>query len=127
MPTFDQVASVVATALEAVMLLVIIIGAAEALVATARQLVVRASIRQGIREIRLRFAAWIVLALEFALAADLIATVIAPSWDEVGKLAAIAAIRTGLSLFLVRDIDEFRMRRKREAKPEPEPEPEPTP
>ena len=112
MPTFEQVAYVVATALEAVMLLVIIIGALEALAATARQLLVRASIRQGIREIWLRFAAWIVLALEFALAADLIATVVAPSWDEVGKLAAIAAIRTGLSLFLVRDIDEFRLRRR---------------
>ena len=115
MPTFEQVAYVVETALEAVMLLVIVIGATEALAAAVRQLLVHAPFRRGLREIWLRFAAWIVLALEFALAADLIATVVAPSWDEVGKLAAIAAIRTGLSLFLVRDIDEFRLRRRMDA------------
>lgn len=42
------------------------------------------------------------------LAADLVDTAIAPSWDQIGQLAAIAAIRTGLGFFLERDIDAVR-------------------
>ena len=105
---FHEIANTVATAIEFVMVLVIAIGAIEAVFDVARQLVRRDAVRAAIREIWLRFAAWIVLALEFALAADLIRTVITPSWDEVGKLAAIGAIRTALSYFIGRDIDEFR-------------------
>lgn len=111
---FGQVAAMVATAVEAVMLLVIVIGAIEALIATFRQIASHASVRKTIRETWLRFAAWILLALEFALAADLIRTVITPSWDEVGKLAAIGAIRTALSFFLSRDLEEFQHRRREE-------------
>jgi uncharacterized membrane protein len=55
-----------------------------------------------------RFAGTIALALEFALAADIAATAIAPSWQDIGQLAAIAAIRTALNLFLERDIEAAR-------------------
>lgn len=51
------------------------------------------------------FAVWLALSLEFALAADIADTVIAPTWDDIGKLAAIAAIRTVLNLFLERDLE----------------------
>ncbi|MEI6224160.1 MAG: DUF1622 domain-containing protein [Deltaproteobacteria bacterium] len=50
--------------------------------------------------IRLTLARYLSLALEFQLAADVLSTAIAPSWDEIGKLAAIAVIRTGLNYFL---------------------------
>lgn len=50
------------------------------------------------------FAAWIILALEFALASDIVRTAIAPDWNDIGMLAAIAAIRTGLNWFLTRDL-----------------------
>jgi uncharacterized membrane protein len=60
-----------------------------------------------IREIWLHYAAWILLALEFALAADLIDTVIAPSWEDIGQLGSIATIRIALGYFLGRDISEF--------------------
>jgi uncharacterized membrane protein len=59
------------------------------------------------KRIWLRFAANIALALEFALAADVARTAIAPTWRDIGQLAAIAAIRTGLNLFLERDIEAF--------------------
>jgi uncharacterized membrane protein len=51
------------------------------------------------------FAGWILLALEFALAADIARSAITPSWDDIARLAAIAAIRTILNLFLERDIE----------------------
>jgi uncharacterized membrane protein len=60
------------------------------------------------KQIWLGFAASIVLALEFALAADIVGTAVAPSWEELGQLAAIAAIRTLLNLFLERDLEAAR-------------------
>ena len=55
----------------------------------------------------MNFATWILLALEFALAADIVQTVIAPTWDDVGKLAVIAIVRTMLNYFLAKDISSF--------------------
>jgi uncharacterized membrane protein len=52
----------------------------------------------------LRFAHWLIAALTFELAADIVATTIAPSWDDLGKLASIAVIRTFLTFFLDRDL-----------------------
>jgi uncharacterized membrane protein len=51
-------------------------------------------------EIRLRLARWLALAIEFELAADIIRTMIAPTWNEIGQLAAIIVIRTALNYFL---------------------------
>lgn len=59
------------------------------------------------REIWLRFATWILLGLEFALAADLLRTAVAPTWDDISKLAVIATIRTMLNYFLAKDIAAF--------------------
>ena len=44
------------------------------------------------------------LGLEFQLAADIVRTAIEPSWQQIGQLAAIATIRTGLNYFLVGDL-----------------------
>ena len=56
--------------------------------------------------LRLALARYLIVALEFQLAADIISTAIAPGWDQIGKLAAIATIRTVLNYFLQREIDE---------------------
>jgi uncharacterized membrane protein len=54
--------------------------------------------------VRLQLGRWLSLALEFELAADILRTAIAPSWDEIGKLAAIVVLRTLLNYFLEREI-----------------------
>jgi uncharacterized membrane protein len=64
-----------------------------------------------IKDVWLRLAGWILLALEFTLAADIVRTSISPSWEDLGKLAAIAAIRTVLSIFLERDLSAFEKER----------------
>ncbi len=56
------------------------------------------------QEIRLRLARWLALSLEFLLAADILKTAVAPTWTEIGQLAAIAALRTALNFFLEREI-----------------------
>lgn len=51
-------------------------------------------------QVRLVLARYLALALELQLGADILSTAIAPSWDRIGKLGAIAVIRTGLNYFL---------------------------
>ena len=48
---------------------------------------------------------WLALGLEFELAADILRTAVAPTWNEIGQLAAIAVLRTLLNIFLQREID----------------------
>lgn len=58
--------------------------------------------------VRLGLGRYLTLGLEFQLASDVLSTAIAPSFAEIGKLAAIAAIRTALNYFLHKEIDEER-------------------
>ncbi|UOQ77546.1 DUF1622 domain-containing protein [Hymenobacter sp. 5516J-16] len=59
--------------------------------------------------IRLTLARYLALALEFQLGADILSTAIAPSWEQIGKLGAIAVIRTTLNFFLSKEMkDEHR-------------------
>lgn len=56
--------------------------------------------------IRLSFARYLTLALDFQLAADILSTSVAPTWDRIGKLAAIAVIRTALNYFLSKEMKD---------------------
>jgi uncharacterized membrane protein len=53
-----------------------------------------------------RFGVWLLLGLEFALAADIIGSVVSPTWQDIGELGAIAVIRTFLNYFLERDLEQ---------------------
>jgi uncharacterized membrane protein len=55
--------------------------------------------------VRLTLARYLAVALEFQLAGDILSTAIAPSWDQIGKLAAIAVIRTALNFFLTKEMN----------------------
>lgn len=102
-----EVANTIALAAELVCVLAVLVG----MVITLLHVV--AAIRAGLgtdqstrHEIFTGFAGWIILALEFALAADIARSAIAPTWSDIGHLAAIAAIRTALNYFLERDVEE---------------------
>ncbi|MCD2516671.1 DUF1622 domain-containing protein [Massilia sp. G4R7] len=82
--------------------LVIAAGIVVVVVALARHLL---SDRGGnFGPIRLTFARYLTLALELQLAADILSTSVAPTWDRIGKLAAIAVIRTALNYFLSKEL-----------------------
>ena len=85
---------------------VIGLGVAIALVAFARSLLTRQP--ADFNAIRLVLARYLAMALEFQLGADILSTAVAPSWNEIGKLAAVAVIRTGLNYFLSREMQEER-------------------
>ena len=55
---------------------------------------------------RLTFARWLAIALEFELAADILNTAVTPTWSDIEKLAAIATLRTALNYFLEKEIDQ---------------------
>lgn len=65
--------------------------------------------------LRLRFGVWLAIALEFQLGADIVATTVAPTFEALGKLGAIAAIRTFLNYFLNKELaEQFEAQRKAE-------------
>ena len=65
--------------------------------------------------VRLTLARFLAIALEFQLGADILSTAVAPSWDAIGKLGAIAVIRTALNFFLGREMQEAKEQEKEES------------
>lgn len=74
------------------------------LVANYLQAVLKPKTGLPAMEVRLAFGAAVAVSLELLLGADVLATAVAPSWDDIGKLAAIAVLRTGLNYFLEREL-----------------------
>jgi uncharacterized membrane protein len=101
---FKEIASLLALVIEGTAVVVVAFGALQALMRVVSLAVTTGQDLRAAKTIWLGFAAWIVLSLEFALAADIIRTAIAPTWQDIGQLAAIAAIRTALNYYLEKDI-----------------------
>lgn len=57
--------------------------------------------------IRIKLGSYLVLALEFFIASDIIKTIITPTWEGLGILGAIVVIRTILSYFLTKDLKKI--------------------
>ena len=58
------------------------------------------------RRLKISFGGWLSLALEFQLASDIVLTTVAPTYQNLIMLGAVAVIRTFLSYFLNREIKE---------------------
>lgn len=117
---FKQFTSYLAAGVEGAAALIIAIAAVEATWRALRVFFGRPAEPDEAKEgVRLRLARWLAVALEFELAADILRTAIAPSWDEIGKLAAIAALRTILNYFLQKEIDQNSKRQRGVSGPSP--------
>jgi uncharacterized membrane protein len=104
---FFEAASLVALCIEGLAVLVLALAATAAGARLIGMAIARETVLAVREKIWLKFGVAIALALEFALAADIIRSAIAPSWDAIGKLAAIAVIRTLLNVFLMRDLESI--------------------
>lgn len=71
----------------------------------------RTSPRGDFNPLRLMFARYLAMTLEFQLAADILLTAVSPSWDQPGKLVVVTVIRTALNFFLTREMHEERQGR----------------
>ena len=102
---FVRGARAVGLLIEASAVLVVTFGSLEALFKLLL-VMARPSASHGMRKaIWRRFGVWLLLGLEFALAADIITSVISPTWQDIGELGAIAVIRTFLNYFLEHDLE----------------------
>ena len=88
---FNGFAASIALAIEAVAVLVIAFGAAEATVRLVGRLLRRSKVAGQRKDVWLKFAVWLILGLEFELAADVIR----------------AVIRTFLNYFLEQDLEKY--------------------
>lgn len=109
----DQGVFVIETCLEIAALTIIVFASAKAM----QRLLVRV-IRHGQlvdyhEAVRLEYGLSLAIALEFLLAADIAATAVAPSWEALGKLGVVAAIRTFLNFFLEQEVEKLEDKNKR--------------
>jgi uncharacterized membrane protein len=102
--------------IDALALVIIVFAALEAFIRSIRGMFSPLPAHER-RDIWLRFARWLVAGLTFQLAADIIESSITTSWEAVGRLGAIAVIRTFLNYFLERDVAETRERQHQPESP----------
>ncbi len=102
-----EVVGVLVTVVEACGAAVILAGAVWAFARFVR-VGVRGGGSRAFVPVRLTLGRFLALGLEFQLASDVLRTAVAPSFRELGQLAAVAAIRTALNYFLSREIEEER-------------------
>ncbi|MBM7806702.1 putative membrane protein [Geodermatophilus bullaregiensis] len=102
-----EVVGVLVTVVEACGAAVILVGAVWAF-ARFVWVGVRGGGSRAFVPVRLTLGRFLALGLEFQLASDVLRTAVAPSFRELGQLAAVAAIRTALNYFLSREIAEER-------------------
>jgi len=103
-----ETARYIALAIQTIAILVVAAGSVRALVEGFRLMLVREPTGFQSRTMWLHYGRWLVAGLTFQLAADIIGTSFSPTWDEVGRVAAVAAIRTFLSYFLDHEMESTR-------------------
>ena len=91
--------------------IVIVSGMVKAFFTFVKDSVLGGSAREAIRESRLEIGHSFSLGLGFLIGASIIKSTVAPTWNDIGQLAAIIAIRTVLNHFLMRDIEKFQKKR----------------
>lgn len=108
--------------INAMALVIIVIGTIEAFVRGLGALLRSSTSDHDHRTVWIRYGRWLVAGLTFQLAADIIETSITPSWEDIGRLAAVALIRTFLNFVLNRELAEMRDRPEPAAGPTARPE-----
>jgi uncharacterized membrane protein len=100
--------------IDMIALLVVLFGTVEVVINMLR-VVFADTTEEDRSHMWLRYGRWLVVALTFQLAADIVETSITTSWEAVGRIAAVAVIRTFLNYFLERDLAEVRERKSETA------------
>ena len=112
-----DIARYVTLAIQAIAIFIVAFGTGRAVVDIVHlALAARRGDAQA-RAVWLRYAHVLVAGLTFQLAADVVATTVAPEWEDVGRLAAVAGIRTFLSYFLDREVASTERRQSEAAMP----------
>jgi uncharacterized membrane protein len=88
-------------------MIVIVIGMLKASVSFMKDSLFKKESREAMNETKMELGHSFSLGLGFLIGASILKTVVAPTWDDIGKLSAIMAIRTILNYFLTKDIKDI--------------------
>jgi uncharacterized membrane protein len=94
----------VVTVFHILAILVISVGIIKAMLIYFKDAMLGLKTREAIKESRMELGHSFSLALGFLIGASIVNTTVAPTWNDIGQLAAIIAIRTILNYFLLREI-----------------------
>ena len=86
-------------------LFAIVIGVAKGFVIYCQNIFLSGRAASSFQSSRLAMGYSFSLGLSFLIGASILKSTIAPSWNDIGQLAAIIALRTILNYFLLRAID----------------------
>lgn len=104
-PWFIEISEHASLMLNLAALLVVVLGSVEVLLSLVR-LILGSTSDSDKRLAWLRYGRWLVAALTFQLGADILESSVIRGWGEIGRLAAVAGVRTFLNYFLDRDLTE---------------------
>ncbi len=116
----DDIFYTLAKALEAVSFTIMIYGAVLAIAMLLKNELGRFTRRfrmSVLNKIRLDFGYYILLGLEFLVAADIIETILKPTTEELIELGGIVAIRIILSFFLTKELNDLKRKEKNDESP----------
>lgn len=116
-PMLEAYASWTVLGIEVVAAAIITYGVLEATAAVVLRLVHAQEEQAFGPEMHIRLGRWLSLALLFEVAADILGTAFAPTWEELGKLGATIALRTLLTTFLEREVEAAEASRRRNPPP----------
>ena len=98
------IAETVITIIHVMALIAVAFGTVQAFIGSLHAMFRPSAAGHQFHKAYVQYARWLVAGLTFQLAADIIETAFAPSWEEIGRLAAISVIRTFVNYFLERDM-----------------------
>lgn len=108
----EHVANVASIISQLVGIFVVMLGMTKAFLIYFRSTIARKKTVEAIRKSRLELGHSFSLGLGFLIGASIIKTTVAPSWQDIGQLASVIAIRTILNFFMTRDIEKLTSNKK---------------
>jgi uncharacterized membrane protein len=88
-------------------MIVILVGILKSLTIYFKDVFTTKRAFKALQESRLEIGHSFSLGLAFLIGASILKTILAPTWTDIGQLAAIIAIRTALNYFLLKDVESL--------------------
>jgi len=88
-------------------MVVILTGIFKALIIYVKDVLFIKKSFEALQESRLEIGHSFSLGLAFLIGASILKTILAPTWSDIGQLAAIIGLRTALNYFLLRDVESL--------------------
>lgn len=108
-----EILDIIATGISVLSIVIILYGTLQALFMIIRNEFSKDKY-DGIQSIRINFGSYLLLGLEILIGADIIKTIVDPSYEELIILAGVVIVRTVMSVFLNREVKEIEEQKEKE-------------